>query len=416
MPKISVIIPVYNTEKYLKKCLDSIIHQTMKDLEIICVDDGSTDSCPDILDAYAEKDSRIRVIHRGNQGLVSARKTGIAAAGGRYVGYVDSDDWIEPDMYEKLFRIMEQEQVELVTCGYYLEGRYTSVHLDTVKGGRYDGEGMRHLRNNTIYRMECRETGIRGALWCKLFSTELLKRIQEMIPNEISIAEDKVCLLRYMLECQSVYVWKEPLYHWVIRNTSMSHESQENHNDYLLKLNNVYNYLMTLYGHQNFTAKMRFQAEVYMMELMFLGMNKRMGFQNKNMIWIDPYWLDQLPLHAEIVLYGGGELGEKYKRQLGSRTDLKLAAIIDDDFTGTFIEDFQVAASDKLGAVKFDYIVITIKNRRKAEQIKTMLIKQNIPVEKIIWCEQPEVYWRYIEAEKLEMEIGFENEISAIDS
>jgi len=416
MPKISVIIPVYNTEKYLKKCLDSVIHQTMRDLEIICVDDGSTDSCPAILDTYAKKDCRVRVIHKENGGLVSARKTGIAVASGRYIGYVDSDDWIEPDMYEKLFQIIEKEQVELVTCGYYLEGRYTSIHLDNVEGRRYDKKEMQYLRNNTIYCMECRETGIRGALWCKLFSAELLKKIQKMIPDEISIAEDKVCLLRYMLECRSVYVWKEALYHWVIRNTSMSHESRAEHNDYLLKLNHVYNYLMTLYGHQNFTTKMRVQAEIYMMELMFLGMNKRMGFQNKNMIWIDPYWLNQLPLHARIVLYGGGELGEKYKRQLGSRTDLKLAAIIDDDFTGTFIEDFEVAASDKLGAVKFDYVVITVKNRGKAEQIKTMLIKRNISVEKIIWCEQPEVYWRYIEAEKLGMEIGFENEVSAIDS
>ena len=100
---VSVIVPVYNTERYLAKCLDSIIAQTMRDIEIICVDDGSTDSSLEILTAYAGKDARIRVIHKENGGLVSARKAGIKAARGTYIGYVDSDDWIEPRMYERLY-------------------------------------------------------------------------------------------------------------------------------------------------------------------------------------------------------------------------------------------------------------------------------------------------------------------------
>jgi len=385
MPEISIIIPVYNTEKYLPKCLDSVVNQTMGDIEIICVDDGSTDSCPDILDAYAEKDRRIRVIHKGNQGLVCARKIGIAAARGKYAGYVDSDDWIEADMYEKLFQVMEKEQVELVTCGYYLEGSYTSTHLDTVDGGYYAQERMHYLRNNTIYRMECRETGIRGGLWCKLFSTMLLKRVQDMIPDEISIAEDKVCLLQYILECSSVYVLKEPLYHWMIRQTSLSHESKEGRNDYLLKLNHVYNYLMTLYAHPNFTDQMRLQTEIYMMELMFLGINQRMGFRNQNMIWIDPYWLDRIPQNAVIVLYGAGELGEKYHRQLKNRPDIRLAAVAD--------------TLQELGNLQYDYVVITVKNKEKAANMQEELMSSQIPSEKIIWCEQPEAYWRYIEAE-----------------
>ncbi len=415
MPEISIIIPVYNTEKYLKKCLDSVVNQTMEDIEIICVDDGSTDSSADILDAYARKDGRIRVIHKKNHGLVSARKTGIAEAVGKYAGYVDSDDWIEPDMYEKLFEIMEKNQVELVTCGYYLEGSYTSIHLDTVEGGFYDRGRMRYLRDNTIYRMECRETGIRGGLWCKLFSTALLKKVQKMIPDEITIAEDKVCLLRYMLECQSVYVWKEPLYHWVIRHTSMSHESREDHNDYLLKLNYVYNYLMTLYVHPNFTDIMRLEAEIYMMELMFLGINKRMGFQNKNMIWIDPCWLDRIPIGAVIVLYGVGELGEKYKRQLQSRPDIRLAAIVYDKTERNAQKSLGTYALHELGDLQYDYIVITVKNKEKAADIKRRLTDREIPPEKIIWYEQPEAYWRYIEAEQPGREMELKNEIGTVD-
>lgn len=399
MPKVSIIIPVYNTENYLVKCLESVRNQTLMDIEIICVDDGSTDSSSGILDKYAGLDSRIKVIHKENGGLVSARKAGVAIASGIYTGYVDSDDWIEADMYEQLYHIMLEKETELVTCGYFLEGNYTTTHLDTVEEGFYDKEKMSYLRDNTIYRMECRETGLRGGLWCKLFSTALLKKVQEKIPDEISVAEDKVCLLRYMLECSSVYVLKRPLYHWVIRQESMSHQSTGLHNDYLIKVNHVYHFFQDLYRHPCFTDNMRFQAEVYIIELIFLGINRRMGFQNRNMLWIDPYWMDKLPLNARIVLYGAGDLGEKYRKQLYSRRDIEVVAMIDEQYEGNFRTGDQVESPDKLYELQYDYIVITVKNKEKAESIKEGLLGRNIPEDTVIWCEQPEAYWRFIEAE-----------------
>ena len=103
MIKVSVIVPVYNVEKYLKKCIDSIIKQTLTDMEIICVDDGSTDSCPEILDEYANLDHRIKVIHKTNAGYGHAVNTGFAYAKGEYIGIVESDDYILPEMYETLY-------------------------------------------------------------------------------------------------------------------------------------------------------------------------------------------------------------------------------------------------------------------------------------------------------------------------
>ena len=103
MAAVSVLIPVYNTEAYLRKCLDSITNQTLQDLEIICVDDGSTDGSADILREYRRRDSRIRIVTKRNGGLPSARNAGLDAASGEYVGFVDSDDWIEPDMFRRLY-------------------------------------------------------------------------------------------------------------------------------------------------------------------------------------------------------------------------------------------------------------------------------------------------------------------------
>lgn len=396
MEKISIIIPVYNTEKYVEKCLNSIITQSYKNLEIICVDDGSTDGSPQILDAYAQKDFRIKVLHKENRGLVSARKAGIAAATGVYAGYVDSDDWIEADMYQCLYQAVSKTGADMVTCGYFLEGNYTTIHLDNVEEGMYSGERMTYLREHTIYKLESKETGIRGGLWCKLFRTELLKKVQNAIPDDISIAEDKVCVLKYMLECSSVYVLKKPLYHWCIRKNSMSHE---NKNFYLLKVQHVYDYLKTLYEHPNFNQYMRLQAEIYIIELLFLGINKRMGFQNKNLIWIDPYWMDGLPENARIILYGAGELGEKYRKQMKTRPDLQFMFCVDPKYKELSTMDLPVEMPQKIFCSDFDYIVITIKNKEKAMQIKKSLIMQNIQEEKIIWCGQPEAYWKYLAAE-----------------
>ena len=118
---ISIIVPVYNVEAYLDRCMESILKQTYKRLEIILVDDGSTDSSREKCDAYAKQDSRIKVIHKKNSGLSDARNAGLALATGDYIGYVDSDDWIEPDMYQSLYDACAEHDAELAVCRYFRE-------------------------------------------------------------------------------------------------------------------------------------------------------------------------------------------------------------------------------------------------------------------------------------------------------
>lgn len=115
-PLISVIVPIYNVEKYLVRCVDSIVNQTYKNLEIILVDDGSPDRCPQMCDDYAEKDSRIKVVHKKNGGLSDARNAGMAVATGEYISFIDSDDWIETSMFELLLNNIFQYDCE-ISCG-----------------------------------------------------------------------------------------------------------------------------------------------------------------------------------------------------------------------------------------------------------------------------------------------------------
>ena len=130
MCKVSVLVPVYNVEQYLPQCLDSILAQTLKDIEIICIDDGSKDSSGDILDQYAEKDSRVRVIHKENGGYGKALNTGMQAAKGEYIGIVESDDFAAPDLYEKLYNAAEKHRAQIAKSNFY---RYWSKPKEKVK-------------------------------------------------------------------------------------------------------------------------------------------------------------------------------------------------------------------------------------------------------------------------------------------
>ena len=400
--KISVVIPIYNTEHYLSRCLDSVINQTYENLEIICVNDGSTDNSLDVLKDYQKRDSRIHIIDKPHVGAASARKAGVQEATGEYIGYVDSDDYIEKDMYEIMISHAQNEKVDMVTCGCFLEGNYVTVLLDSVDGGLYPKDRMSYLRENNIYRRGSRERGVSGSLCRKLFKSDLLKKVQMDIPEQITIAEDGVCLFSFLLQCSSAYVLRKPLYHWVIRENSVTHLSPEKNNDYLVKVNHAYNYLTTLYSHPDFTERMREQVEIFIVELLFLGINKRMGFKNRNMIWIDPCWMDKIPVDSRIVLYGGGELGEKYKKQLlHSRPDVSLVGCVDPQYKKLTNDYMEVCEPDRLSGWDYDYVVITIKDKGKALSVKSELMESGINESKIIWQEQPELYWKYIEAEGL---------------
>ena len=121
--KVSIIVPVYNTEKFLKKCLNSLINQTLKEIEIICVDDGSTDNSPTILNDFIKKDNRIKVIHQENSGISVTRNRAVSVAQGEYIGFVDSDDWVDEDFFEKLYNASQKYNSDIVAGDFFRCGK-----------------------------------------------------------------------------------------------------------------------------------------------------------------------------------------------------------------------------------------------------------------------------------------------------
>lgn len=167
---VSVIVAVYNIEEYLPRCVDSILAQTYEKLEIILVDDGSTDKSGRICDEYAEKDSRIQVIHKKNGGLSDARNAGMDIATGEYIGFVDGDDWIDRDMYRAMYEACEKENAQIAAC------RYKQI----TKSGVIDASTGNSVSLSKIEALEIYICGderylIYNSVWSKLFSAELIQ-------------------------------------------------------------------------------------------------------------------------------------------------------------------------------------------------------------------------------------------------
>jgi glycosyltransferase involved in cell wall biosynthesis len=223
VPAVSIIVPIYNISQYLQECLDSLLDQTFSDIEIILVDDGSTDDCPQICDAYEKKDSRVKVIHKPNAGLVSARKAGLRAAKGRYIGYVDGDDWIEPDMYARMYQTLTEQKVDIVMCGRYEDTM--DVHRAVYQGlpeGRYDKSALqKEVYPRMIVNGAFFEWGLFPGQWDKLFRRECLESFQMEVDDGISMGEDAACVYPCLLHAESIYVMRDCLYHYRQSTTSM---------------------------------------------------------------------------------------------------------------------------------------------------------------------------------------------------
>ena len=215
MQIISVIVPVYNVEKYLRQCLDSIINQTYRNLEIISVDDGSTDSSGIICDEYAQIDARIKVIHKENGGLSSARNAGldVCTSGGDFIAFVDSDDWLEPDMYETLHDKMIKYKADIVNCGYYREYKKYREKCAIGQDSVYMGADVVEKSYSSPY--------VCYAVWFKLYRKALFDEVRFPVGKNY---EDMAIFFSVFEKAEKVLIISECLYHYRQRKSGIMAE------------------------------------------------------------------------------------------------------------------------------------------------------------------------------------------------
>ena len=215
---ISIIVPVYKVEKFLSKCIESLINQSYKDIEIILVDDGSPDNSGKICDDYALQDQRIHVIHQENKGVSAARNAGLSKAKGEYIGFCDPDDFCEVDMYESMLQAMENQQVDLVACGY----NYYSEEYQLDESRIYEIRESELMNRERIYeKLADMPPTIRHGVVTKLFRSSLVGNMQ--FDTHLKSAEDGNFLLDYLQRVKLAVFVHRPLYCNLVRQGSATH-------------------------------------------------------------------------------------------------------------------------------------------------------------------------------------------------
>ena len=226
MPRFSVIVPIFGVERYIHHCIESLLSQDYQDVEIILVDDGSRDNCPAVCDDYAQRDTRIRVIHKANGGLVSARQAGCKAACGDYILNVDGDDWVTPDYFTVLDKVVEEYHPDYICFGaHHVKGDCVTDHLSGVRKGIYTQQEI----VAEIYSMIIEDAFGRyfsPSIWSKAIKREIYSEVQMEVDPRIKIGEDHACTKPALYRAQNMFVLDKCLYCYRINPTSMTKEKK----------------------------------------------------------------------------------------------------------------------------------------------------------------------------------------------
>lgn len=371
-PLLSVIVPIYNVEKYLDKCIKSIVEQSYKNLEVILVDDGSTDKSREICNVWREKDPRVRVIYKKNNGLVSARQTGLELASGEYIANVDSDDWIESDMYQSLMELAICNDSDLVTSGLIRDyENHSVIEEEKISAGTYTGEALYQLKKKVIDTDCFFNTRINMHITNKIFRKERLLKYQMDVPIEAKVGEDADVTYPYIFESRSISVSGKCFYHYVMRKDSIMgasithNKSGEIMEDIFKKCIERNRHKIINIGEQLFQVITFFRC-MSVPETLLQVDDKRI------------YPFEKVERGDKVILYGAGRFGKAVKRLLEEEKYCKIIAWADK------VENEGIIPPWRIKDYKFDKLILAVINATVANDIEEMLIK--LGIEKRVIC------------------------------
>lgn len=374
--KISVIVPIYNVERYLDKCIESIIGQTYKNLEIILVDDGSTDNGLTTCRQYQKEDTRIQVIHQENVGLVAARKTGIMKATGEYIAFVDGDDWIEKNTFEIL--IKESDFEDILMYGLQEDYGYKVIDkINQIDPGQYEGNQI----ENIISKMLCGDTffefGILPNLVCKLIKASLLKRVSKNIENEITIGEDAAFSYSAIAEAKAIRNIDIMPYHYIQRNNSLVRKNVS-----VGSIAALYKSMLKISVPESVRVQWEKQLQAYMTFILQLK-------STDTFIQVSSFY-EQFR-RKKVVIYGAGNYGLTIYNILHEKLSSEIVGIVDRDYQQINKKCLKVMAPEKIMTMDYDVVYIGILNEKICEMVKKNLKEMGIEEQKIIYFKMQDV-------------------------
>lgn len=375
---ISVIVPIYNAEKYLNKCLASIVNQTYSELEIILVNDGSTDDSLAICKKYEQDDDRIVVINKRNEGVVRARKDGIRIARGEYITFVDADDWIDITTYEKLYT----GKADIISYGLTEEyENYSKNKTDKIEPGLYDKKRIHdQIIPNMLSSAIFFEFGMLPNLVCKLIKKSLLLETIDNVSDNVTIGEDVDFFFRTVYRAESVLIKTDVLYHYRQHQKSMMRTK--------LPAERIKALYWDLYNIKEAGGLTEWVSQLnqYITFVMLLKRPER----------VVPYIMELSDIHGKVVIYGAGEFGKSLYDILVDDKNITRLSIVDKQWqnmnnTGYHIENPEIVRRDIP-----DKIIVAILNENVCGQVEKYLIEMGIDSKTII-----RINFRGIHAERM---------------
>ncbi len=381
--QLSVVVPIYNSDKYLCQCIDSILNQTYSEIEIILVDDGSTDTSPGICDAYAEKDKRVKVIHKKNEGLIKARLSGAKEAVGDCITFVDGDDWIAPDTYEQMLRCMEDHDIVMAGIYRYFAVDQVKADIPMFAEGVYDRRAVECSIIPYMLWSGKRNTWELDPSLC----TKIMKKgvFMDFLENasslDIYFGEDTAVVFPFMLRVASIVVMHDCFYYHRQRPHGMI-PSYFRDRLFFEKLFSLYGFLKSEFSKSVFWECLSPQLEHFYVNAVQL---KQQSFSDYNEMERDifPFW--DIPKGANIVLYGAGETGRRFYMQNEQYHFCNIVLWTDQNYTKRCMGDQQIVSPLRITMEEFEFIIVAVRSAEIAQEIVEMLIEMGVPSEKIIW-------------------------------
>jgi len=301
---LSVVIPVYNVAPYLQRCLDSVCCQSYENLEIICVNDGSTDDSGEILDRYTQLDKRIKVIHTINCGQTRARKRGVEEASGKYVTFVDSDDYIEQVMYSELIELLKNEDADILVSQEIRDYEdYCIYKKSEYDAGVYVSEKLQKLKENIITTDKFFQFNISGHLWDKIFNLDFLRICLVNEPDKIRIGEDALVTYECILRAEKIIVSNKNYYHYCLRSDSVMGTIKDDDKE---RIEIFEKYSLDIFKrYENTVCNIMDQISVLNMYVkMFRRLEDILSYENEYF-----YPFGKINKDEKVLLYGAGKFG-----------------------------------------------------------------------------------------------------------
>ena len=387
-PLVSVIVPVYGIERYVGACIESILAQTYENLEVILVDDGGTDRCPALCDLYAKKDARIRVIHKPNGGLVSARKAGLRAGTGAYVSYVDGDDRIGPGFIEALYRAADG--ADAVCAGFTRElFDVSAAFRNALPTGLYEGERLAELRRSMISCGPFYRPGIATYLWNKLFRREVLWEPQLAVDDRISIGEDGAAVYPALLRCRRVAVTDDASYRYRQREDSMLKQTARYAED-ARKLRYLYRYLTRWAEASGRGAELLGQVRDYVLSIALIRSGGRTPQGDFSAFGTAYYG-------KRAAVFSAGTFGQQLVNRIRENGLCRLAAWVDDDYREYRRCCLDVDPVESVTQTPFDYILLATADPAATAAMRARLTGLGVGERKILALRAPEEKERLLE-------------------